>query len=154
MGNCYAFDYFLGGRHVIIGSLAEKVISHIRLICLAQLSDSVLLGGIRLGENCGTECLEHHYLVIHSIFSTTLLVCVMQVSEDHRSSLGQLSKVLILRQRFLGDSSLLRKIFLVFTFVMLLRETVIIYNCYYCHLKPERERIELLCQRVIQKSND
>lgn len=111
MGNCDAFDYFLGGRHVIIGCLAKKVISHIRLIYLAQLSDSVLLGGIRLGKNCGTECLECHYLVIHSIFSTTLLVCVMQVSEHHRSSLGQLSKVLILRQRCLGDFSLLRKIF-------------------------------------------
>lgn len=101
-----------------------------------------------MGELCGSECLECHYLNTFSIFLTSLLVCVMRVSEHHCSSLGQLSKVQVWRQK---RALVFERAFLIFAFVELLRETIIIYHCYYCHWKHKRETIEHWCQRVMGK---
>lgn len=100
-----------------------------------------------MGELCGTECLECHY---HNnlLFSYPLCLC----DEGIRTSLLiTWAAVQSASLKSEEGSLLLKEPFLIFAFVMLLRETIIIYHCYYCHLKHERERIELGCQRVMGK---
>lgn len=59
-----------------------------------------------------------------------------------------------LNTKMSGKFLFFEKAFLIFAFMMLLRETVIIYHCYYCHLKHKRERIELWCQNDGKRSSD
>lgn len=133
MGNCYAFDYFLGGRHVIIGSLAEKVISHIRLICLAQLSDSWSywegLNWVRIVTLNAEASLssDAFYLFYH-----TACLCNAGIRGSSLITWATVQSA-YLKTKVSGRFLTFEKNFFSIHICDAFKKQVIIYNCYYCH---------------------
>ena len=124
---------------MVIGCLAELgCITH-RTHLPRGYRNWILLGGIRW-VRFGTGCLECHCTTF-SIFLHSACLC----DAGFKTPLIAWATVqsACLKTTVSGRFLVVERTFLIFAFVILLRQTVIIFHSYYCHLKHNRERREL-----------